>query len=154
MALQDLYREVILDHYRNPRNRGTLVEPDVHTEGHNPLCGDQVFLDLAFDEAGHITDIAVSGQGCSISQASASMMTAAVKGQGDETARALIEAVKRLLNVKDADGQGPPLGDIEALAGVKKFPARVKCAALSWNTLAEGLDRHARGEAHGTFTER
>jgi nitrogen fixation protein NifU and related proteins len=150
-GLEDLYREIILDHYRNPRNRGELqVPPALRVEGFNPLCGDEivVFLDVEDDR---VTDVRIGGQGCSISQSSASMMSAAVKGKSIEEARALIRAFKAMMSIHEQrlDGsESEPvspdpevkLGDLEALQGVVKFPVRIKCATLSWNTLAEGLD--------------
>lgn len=141
-GLEDLYREIILDHYKSPRNRGSLEPPAVRAEGHNPLCGDEieVFLDVT---DGIITDIKIGGQGCSISQSSASMMSAAVKGKPIADVRALIARFKHMMSI-DEDGPEPdtsaPLGDLEALQGVVKFPVRIKCAVLSWNTLAEALD--------------
>jgi nitrogen fixation protein NifU and related proteins len=155
-GLEDLYREIILDHYRSPRNRGELpAPPATRTEGFNPLCGDEivVFLDVA---DGRVADVKIGGQGCSISQSSASMMSAAVKGKSIEEARALIRAFKALMSIheRSLDSEGREtgeveavapdpdvkLGDLEALQGVVKFPVRIKCATLSWNTLAQGLD--------------
>jgi len=140
-GLEDLYREIILDHYKNPRNRGSLEPPAVRSEGHNPLCGDEIEVFLIVDN-GVISDIKIGGQGCSISQSSASMMSAAVKGKPVAEARALIHRFKHMMSI-DEDGEpdtSAPLGDLEALQGVVKFPVRIKCAVLSWNTLAEGLD--------------
>jgi nitrogen fixation NifU-like protein len=140
-GLEDLYREIILDHYKNPRNRGSLEPPAVRSEGHNPLCGDEIEVFLTVDN-GVISDIKIGGQGCSISQSSASMMSAAVKGKPVAEARALIHRFKHMMSI-DEDGEpdtSTPLGDLEALQGVVKFPVRIKCAVLSWNTLAEGLD--------------
>jgi nitrogen fixation NifU-like protein len=155
-GLEDLYREIILDHYRSPRNKGELATPPaVRAEGFNPLCGDEivVYLDVA---DGRVADVKIGGQGCSISQSSASMMSAAVKGKTVEEARALIRAFKAMMSIHerslDADGRetgeaeavapdpSVKLGDLEALQGVVKFPVRIKCATLSWNTLAQGLD--------------
>jgi nitrogen fixation NifU-like protein len=150
-GLEDLYREIILDHYRNPRNRGELpVPPARRVEGFNPLCGDEivVYLDV---EDGKVTDVRIGGQGCSISQSSASMMSAAVKGKSVAEARQLIRAFKAMMSIHEQrlDGtESEPaspdpdvkLGDLEALQGVVKFPVRIKCATLSWNTLAQGLD--------------
>jgi nitrogen fixation NifU-like protein len=159
-GLEDLYREIILDHYRNPRNRGELPSPPaVRSEGFNPLCGDEVVLFLDVD-GDRISDVKVTGQGCSISQSSASMMSAAVKGATVEEARALTRAFKALMSIHesrlDGDGAGDgsgtdapspdpevTLGDLEALQGVVKFPVRIKCATLSWNTLTSGLDEAA-----------
>ncbi len=141
-GLEDLYREIILDHYKSPRNRGTLEPPAVRTEGHNPLCGDEIEVYLLVSD-GIVTDIKIGGQGCSISQSSASMMSAAVKGKPVADVRALISRFKHMMSIDD-DGAEPdtsaPLGDLEALQGVVKFPVRIKCAVLSWNTLAEALD--------------
>jgi nitrogen fixation NifU-like protein len=150
-GLEDLYREIILDHYRNPRNRGELAVPPAHVaEGFNPLCGDEVkvFVDV---HDGVLTDIRVAGQGCSISQSSASMMSAAVKGKSVAEARRLLSAFKAMMSVHEhgLDGDevddepaepGVKLGDLEALQGVVKFPVRIKCATLAWNTLSNGLD--------------
>ena len=140
-GLEDLYRDIILDHYKNPRNRGSLEPPAVRSEGHNPLCGDEIEVFLTVDN-GIISDIKIGGQGCSISQSSASMMSAAVKGKPVAEARALIHRFKHMMSI-DEDGEpdtSAPLGDLEALQGVVKFRVRIKCAVLSWNTLAEGLD--------------
>lgn len=140
-GLEDLYREIILDHYKNPRNRGTLEPPAVRSEGHNPLCGDEIEVFLIIKD-GIVEDIKIAGQGCSISQSSASMMGVAVKGKTVENARAFISRIKHMLSI-DEDGEPDTsisLGDLEALTGVVKFPVRIKCAVLSWNTLAEALD--------------
>jgi nitrogen fixation NifU-like protein len=153
-GLEDLYREIILDHYRNPRNRGELPSPPAHrVEGFNPLCGDEIVVYLDVDD-GRITDVKISGQGCSISQSSASMMSAAVKNKTVNEARSLIRAFKAMMSIHEhrldgEDGLGEErdpevkLGDLEALQGVVKFPVRIKCATLSWNTLAQGLDEAA-----------
>jgi len=150
-GLEDLYREIILDHYRSPRNRGELPEPPAHrAEGFNPLCGDEVVVYLLVDD-GNVSDIRISGQGCSISQSSASLMSAAVKGKSVEEARELIRTFKSMMSVHEArlgdgeDAEAEPvdltaLGELAALQGVVKFPVRIKCATLSWNTLSQGLD--------------
>ncbi len=147
-GLEDLYREIILDHYRTPRNRGELaVPPARHAEGHNPLCGDEitVFLDVT-DDGGFdvVSDVKIAGQGCSISQSSASMMSAAVKGKPVAEVRALVRKFKGMMSIDtgDDDPAAPDvaLGDLEALQGVVKFPVRIKCATLAWNTLLEALD--------------
>ena len=157
-GLEDLYREIILDHYRAPRNRGELPVPPAHqVEGFNPLCGDEIVLYLDVDD-GVVRDVRTAGQGCSISQASTSMMSAAIKGLRTEEARRLIRAFKALMSIHesklegDADGEdgaaldGVRLGDLEALQGVVKFPVRIKCATLAWNTLEQGLDEAAQPE--------
>ncbi|HZT65646.1 MAG TPA: SUF system NifU family Fe-S cluster assembly protein [Acidimicrobiales bacterium] len=156
-GLEDLYREIILDHYRNPRNRGELECPPAHRyEGFNPLCGDEIVLYLDVRDE-KVVDLKIAGQGCSISQSSASMMSSAVKGKTLDEARALLRAFKAMMSIHEArldaedrelgaNGQGadgeeaPPMGDLEALQGVVKFPVRIKCATLAWNTLAQGLD--------------
>ncbi len=155
-GLEDLYREIILDHYRNPRNRGELPTPPAHAEtGFNPLCGDEITLYVQLD-GDQLEDIKLSGQGCSISQSSASMMTTAVKGRSLAEARAVIRRFKAMMSIHEqrldgADGEesdpaaGPDepevsLGDLEALQGVVKFPVRIKCATLAWNTLTQALD--------------
>ncbi|HMK10629.1 MAG TPA: SUF system NifU family Fe-S cluster assembly protein [Acidimicrobiales bacterium] len=149
-GLEDLYREIILDHYRNPRNRGELPTPPAHrTEGFNPLCGDEVvvYLDV---EGGVVKDLRIAGQGCSISQSSASMMSTAVKGKTVDEARDVIRAFKAMMSIHehaldgdDGEEKAPSdvkLGDLEALRGVVKFPVRIKCATLAWNTLTQGLE--------------
>ena len=149
-GLEDLYREIILDHYRTPRNRGELdVPPATRVEGFNPLCGDEIVVYVRVDD-GTVDDIRINGQGCSISQSSASMMSAAVKGKSVAEARSIVRAFKGLMSIHeqrlDGDGvsdAGEPevkLGDLEALQGVVKFPVRIKCATLSWNTLTQALD--------------
>ncbi|WP_420638315.1 Fe-S cluster assembly sulfur transfer protein SufU [Candidatus Poriferisocius sp.] len=147
--LEDLYREIILDHYRNPRNRGELESPPaIRAEGFNPLCGDEVIVYVNVTD-GVIDDIKVGGQGCSISQASASMMSATVKGRTTEELDRLNRAFKSMMSIEpDPDDPAPDngnpadvkLGDIEALKGVVKFPVRIKCATLSWHTLTQALD--------------
>jgi nitrogen fixation protein NifU and related proteins len=155
-GLEDLYREIILDHYRSPRNRGELPAPPAHkAEGFNPLCGDEVIVFLEIDD-GVVSDVKIGGQGCSISQASTSMMSAAIKGKTVAEARQLISAFKALMSIHESklegesDGadlqdelDGVTLGDLEALQGVVKFPVRIKCATLAWNTLQQGLDEVA-----------
>ena len=153
-GLEDLYREIILDHYRAPRNRGELPVPPAHqVEGFNPLCGDEVVLYLDVTD-GVVTDVKIAGQGCSISQASTSMMSAAVKGKSVAEARTLTRAFKALMSIHESkiggeaddvdvaadELAGVRLGDLEALQGVVKFPVRIKCATLAWNTLTQGLD--------------
>ena len=140
-GLEDLYREIILDHYKSPRNRGTLEPPAIRTEGHNPLCGDEIEVYISVNND-IVSDIKISGQGCSISQSSASMMSAAIKGKPIAEVRALIHRFKHMMSIEDLEepDTSAPLGDLEALQGVVKFPVRIKCAVLAWNTLAEGLD--------------
>ena len=139
MELNDLYRDVILDHNRKPRNFGPLEPADASAEGFNPLCGDRLTLrlNLADDT---IRDIRFEGQGCAISTASASLMTEAVKGKTRGEALALFERVHNLLTDDAADAED--LGKLAALSGVREYPARVKCASLCWHTLASALKSH------------
>lgn len=148
-GLEDLYREIILDHYRTPRNRGELdTPPAVRTDGHNPLCGDEISVYLIVDEStgegddATVADIKIGGQGCSISQSSASMMSQAVIGKRVGDVKALLHRFKTMMGIDDTDDDPESdveLGDLEALQGVVKFPVRIKCAVLSWNTLANAL---------------
>jgi len=161
--LQDLYREIILDHYRSPRNRGELPVPPAHrVEGFNPLCGDEVVLSLEVTD-GTLTDIKIAGSGCSISQSSGSLMSAAVKGKPLDEVRRLIRVFKTMMSVHEATlgdnkttgvedsteaAEPQPInleqmGELAALQGVVKFPVRIKCATLSWNALIQGLDELA-----------
>jgi nitrogen fixation NifU-like protein len=146
MSLEDLYREVIIDHYRSPRNRTPLDHPDASAEGVNPLCGDEVTVELELSDDGSIEAISVRGHGCSISQSSASMMSDLVKGKTrsevDEIVakfRAMMDLDGDATDVIDPDHPGSVLGDIEALYGVRQFPVRIKCANLPWTTLSEAL---------------
>ena len=145
MALEDLYREVILDHYKNPRNRGRLDRADASAEGVNPLCGDEISLELQFD-GDKVAAIAVDGQGCSISQSSASMMTEAIKGKTRDEIEEITNKFRALMSIDegtelelDPDRPGSVLGDMEALQGVRQYPVRIKCASLGWTTLIEAL---------------
>ena len=157
-GLEDLYREIILDHYRSPRNRGELpAPPAARVEGFNPLCGDEIVIYVDV-EADTVQDIRIGGQGCSISQSSASMMSAAVKGKTLDQVHALTRAFKGMMSIHEQalDGEDATdpiepdpdvkLGDLEALRGVVKFPVRIKCATLSWNTLLQALDEPAPAE--------
>src|SRR3954468_6046066 len=155
-GLEDLYREIILDHYRNPRNRGELPTPPARkVEGFNPLCGDEIVVYLD-GEDGKVADLRIGGQGCSISQSSASMMSAAVKGKTLQEVKDLTRTFKSMMSIHESSLEpGAPaeeaelldpneaevkLWGLEALPGVVKFPVRIKCPPLSWNTLAQGID--------------
>lgn len=145
IELDELYREIILDHYRSPRNRGSLEQPTATGEGDNPLCGDEVRVDLDIRD-GRVFDVRFEANGCSISQASASMMTEAVKGLSLEEVESLFETFKGMMyGAGEVDVEA--LGDLEALQGVRKFPVRVKCATLAWNTLQEALEEFRKGQA-------
>jgi nitrogen fixation NifU-like protein len=134
----DLFREIILDHYRSPKNRGSVAAATHRAHGLNPVCGDEVRLDLRLD-GDAILDIAFEGQGCSISQATASLLTERLKGADVATARSVDQAFRAMM--VEAAAPDPVLGDLEALQGVAKFPVRVKCAMLSWNVLEEALQQ-------------
>jgi nitrogen fixation NifU-like protein len=150
MDIKDLYRDVILDHNRRPRNFGSLEPADVSVEGFNPLCGDRLTLRLRMAD-GKIADIRFDGQGCAISTASASLMTEAVKGLSRPQALELFDRMHRLLT---DDAAGPEdLGKLAALSGVREFPARVKCASLCWHTLASALHSTAAGDLPAVSTE-
>jgi nitrogen fixation NifU-like protein len=167
-GLEDLYREIILDHYRSPRNRGELASPPARrVEGFNPLCGDEIVVTLDVEDD-VVSDIKIAGTGCSISQSSASLMSAAVKGKSVPEVRDLIRTFKGMMSIHEStlpsgsgSASGPgggaeedvdlpepvavdidALGELAALQGVVKFPVRIKCATLSWNTLAQGLDEN------------
>jgi nitrogen fixation NifU-like protein len=147
--LDDLYREIILDHYRSPRNRGELPSPPaIRTEGFNPLCGDELVVCIEVSD-GVVTNIKISGQGCSISQASSSLMSTVVKGKTLEQIDETINTFKQLMTVHESTlqhGEEPAkvdlrsLGELAALQGVVNFPVRIKCATLAWNTLRQALD--------------
>ena len=147
MSVEDLYREVILDHYRNPRHRGSLEDADARAEGQNPLCGDEISLDLRFAE-GRVAAVAFDGHGCSISQASASMMTDAILGRSVAEIHDLTHRFKAMMGIEEGEAPtgerpGEALGDLEALQGVRKFPVRIKCADLPWTTLEDALNGEA-----------
>lgn len=138
MSLEELYKEVILDHYRAPRNKGRLDPHDIALERNNPLCGDEIELFVNFD-GDNVADVKFDGKGCSISQASASMMTEKVKGLNVKDASELAESIKRLM-AGEEDPDPKTLGDLVSLKGVVKYPVRIKCALLGWNTLLEALE--------------
>jgi nitrogen fixation protein NifU and related proteins len=137
MELKDLYRDLILDHNRQPRNFGRLEDPARKAQGHNPLCGDQLTVFVRLDGQ-RVADIRFEGSGCAISTASASLMTEAVKGKERADVEALYEQVHTLLTQQDARAAAS-LGKLAALSGVREFPARVKCASLCWHTLNAAL---------------
>jgi nitrogen fixation NifU-like protein len=144
MDLKDLYRDVIVDHNRNPRNFGALQPADAQADGYNPLCGDRltVYVNL---EGEKIAAASFDGAGCAISVASASLLTEAVKGKSRAEVQALFEQVHALLTQQDAPADVASLGKLAALSGVREFPARVKCASLCWHTLNAALNNADRG---------
>jgi nitrogen fixation NifU-like protein len=141
--LDELYRAVILDHFKNPTHAGELPAAQVKTTGNNPLCGDELTFHLQLD-GGRVARVRFLGKGCAISQASASMLAQQVEGKTVEQTRLLIEAMKGMMQGRKPD-EAADLGDLEALAGVRKFPVRVKCAALAWNVIEQGLEEHTHG---------
>lgn len=136
--LDDLYRDIILDHYRSPRHKGHLPAPTASYEGLNPLCGDEVTIEVQLED-GRLADVSYTGSGCSISQSSASMMTEAIAGKSVDDVRHLIGEFTAMMRGSD-EGDPEEMGDLEALSGVRKFPVRIKCATLAWHTLDEALN--------------
>jgi nitrogen fixation protein NifU and related proteins len=141
MDLKELYRDVILDHNKRPRNFGRLDPADAQADGHNPLCGDRLSVFVKMD-GDRIEDLKFEGKGCAISTASASLMTEAVKGKDKAAVHQLFEQVHNLLTLHEAPAPAE-LGKLAALQGVREFPSRVKCASLCWHTLNAALDRGA-----------
>lgn len=140
--LDELYQEVILDHYRNSRNKTPLPSPDIEYDGFNPFCGDEVVLQLKLAD-GAVQQAGFHGQGCSISQASASMMTDLLKGKTLEEAIALSEVFRKMMSGQEpTEEELDMIGDLEALKGVCKFPVRIKCALLAWATLEDGITEY------------
>ena len=137
MALDDIYKEVILDHYKNPRNKRELPDAELRSTANNPLCGDEVTV-LAHVENGRVLEVAFQGAGCSISQSSASMMTEAVTGKSVGDARDLAEEFRGMM-AGDVEPTEDEFGDLVALKGVVKYPIRIKCAVLAWDVLQEAL---------------
>ncbi|HSJ38703.1 MAG TPA: SUF system NifU family Fe-S cluster assembly protein [Planococcus sp. (in: firmicutes)] len=135
--LDQLYRSVIMDHYKTPRNKGTIEDDSINIEMNNPTCGDRIHLTLQVED-GIVKDAKFDGEGCSISMASASMMTQAVKGKDVDTALGLSKTFSDMMLGKDYD-DSVDLGDIEALQGVSQFPARIKCATLAWKAMEKGV---------------
>ncbi|CQR46547.1 NifU-like protein [Paraliobacillus sp. PM-2] len=138
--LDTLYRQVIMDHYKNPRNRGSFDEESLTIDMNNPTCGDRIQLHLLVDDD-IVKDAKFEGEGCSISLSSASMMTQAVKGKSTKEALKMSETFSDMMLGKEVDTSDMELGDIEALQGVAKFPARIKCATLSWKAMEKGIDK-------------
>ncbi|MBI1952845.1 MAG: SUF system NifU family Fe-S cluster assembly protein [Candidatus Omnitrophica bacterium] len=151
-AADDLYREIILEHFKNPRNHGTLAHPSLKAEGTNPFCGDELEVTVAL-EGERIADIRSQGKGCSISQASASMMTEAVKGKTLGQAEQMVKSFKGMMLENAPMAFTPDTEDLESLEGVKKYPVRIKCAILSWNTLWEGIEARRGGKSQSSHVE-
>ncbi len=143
MDLKDLYRDVIVDHNKRPRNFGRIDPADAHADGHNPLCGDQLSITVKL-VGDKIDDVKFDGSGCAISVASASLMTEAVRGKSLSDFNALHTQVHELLTQHDSPIDPASLGKLGALSGVREFPARVKCASLCWHTLQAALQHSAQ----------
>ena len=141
--LDQLYRSVIMDHYKNPRNKGSLEENNVTIDMNNPTCGDRIHLTLKMND-GIVEDAKFDGEGCSISMSSASMMTQIVKGKKLEEALELADIFSKMMLGEDFDDEKYDLGDVEALQGVSKFPARIKCATLAWKAMEKGVNNEIK----------
>jgi nitrogen fixation NifU-like protein len=141
--LDELYRDLILDHHRRPRNHRPVADPKVVGEGYNPLCGDEIAVEVHFD-GDTLSDVGFQGKGCLLSQASGSMMTEAVKGKTVDEARSLIEEFTSMMTDRDHPASDN-LGDLEAFSGVARYPVRVKCATLAWHALLDVLERRKNG---------
>ena len=140
--MNDLYEAIILDHYRSPRNTAAVVDADIDLEVNNPFCGDEFHIQLRVED-GSVSEVGITGRGCAISQASASLLAELVKGKSAGDVQAAVDAVRRLLKGEDVtEEELDVLGDIEALEGVRKFPVRIKCALLSWVGLDDALREH------------
>lgn len=151
--LQDLYRDVLIDYYRDAAHKGAAEGADLHSHGVNPVCGDQIEITLR-RAGGRIEEIRFSGSGCVISQASVAMMCEAFEGKTIEEARVLTDAFKgMMLGGKPADSLPEALSEVDALEGVRKFPLRVKCALLGWNTFLQGIEDEARGKKNAEYEE-
>ena len=140
--VNELYEAIILDHYRSPRNTATVEEPDIDLEVNNPFCGDEFHIQLKVEDDA-VSQVGITGRGCAISQASASLLAELVKGKSASEVESAVSAVRRLLKGEEiTDAEAGILGDIEALGGVRKFPVRIKCALLSWVGLGDALRDH------------
>lgn len=145
--LGSLFQQLILEHYKSPRNRGTLAQSDVQIEMRNPSCGDEVRLQLSF-EGDRVREVAFDGTGCSISQASISMLTQQLKGKSKDEAIALTHRFTQMMHGDEEAARDRSLGELRALAGVSRFPVRVKCALLGFNALEEALKRQDSAAPH------
>jgi len=144
-GLDDLYQDIILDHFRSPRHLGALPDAHLHGEGFNPFCGDQIDLTMQLGDDGRIADVGFEGQGCSISQASASMLTGQIMGKTLDEAAALVQTFKGIMKGDElSEEQEEDLGEIVALQGVRQFPVRIKCALLGWTTLQDAITEYRK----------
>lgn len=143
--MDDLYEVIILDHYRSPRNTSAVENPDIDLEVNNPFCGDEVRIQMKIDR-NIVSHVGITGRGCAISQASASLLAELVEGKSSDQVHGAVDSVRRLLKGENiTDQEADALGDIEALQGVRKFPVRIKCALLSWVGLDDALKDHIAG---------
>lgn len=149
-SLDDMYREIILDHYRSPRGKKPVEHADIHTQGQNPSCGDEISMDVEMD-AGVVKDVHVNCRGCAISVASGSMLAETVKGRPLGEVKRIAEVVRKMLKGEQVEIP-TDLGDIDALKGVRQFPVRVKCALLAWVTLIEGMKSYENGKHDASTT--
>jgi nitrogen fixation NifU-like protein len=148
MSLEELYQTVILEHYRKPRNHGQLQDATFHVHGDNPMCGDEITLYLKVTPDGKVENIAFTGQGCAISQASASMMTIKVKGKTLEEVHSILKSFQEMIVGAEEKEPDPRLGELKLLKGVRQFPPRVKCATLAWHALRQALE----GKSQDSFS--
>jgi nitrogen fixation NifU-like protein len=153
MALDDLYQDILLDHYKNPRNHGPLTDADSTIDAKNPFCGDEVKLHVKF-EGDRLADIHFEGQGCVISQASVSLLTQYAKGRSIPEIRDLADTFSRLVRGEDVDVDEQGLEELHALEGVADYPTRVKCATLAWNALVRTLNAHMDAEQQTQLAEK
>lgn len=146
-SLDDMYREIIMDHYRSPRGRAPLKKTDASSEGQNPSCGDEIEVAFSMDND-ILTDVHVNCKGCAISVASGSMLAETVKGKSFEEVLKIAEIVKKMLKGEEVEiPDDPDFEDLTALQGVRQFPVRIKCALLAWVTLVEGMKKYQAGDS-------
>lgn len=143
--LDNLYQEIILDHYRRPRNPNIVLNPQIHAEGFNPFCGDRIIITANFDKDGVVNEVGMEGEGCAISQASASMMGEILKGKTLESISSLTETFRGMMRGNNLSEKDIELfGELMALEGVREFPVRIKCALLAWSALDEGINNYKK----------
>lgn len=150
-ALDSLYREVVLDHYKNPRGKKKLAHVDIKNEGKNPMCGDEIEVEVELD-GDRVKDLSVSCAGCAISVASGSMLYEVIKGKSLDEVKKIARIVKAMLKGEEYSTDGIDLGDLDVLEGVRKFPVRIKCALLSWTTLVDALEGMENGKKASVST--
>ncbi len=149
--LDDMYREIILDHYKAPRGKKPLEEKDITSDGHNPSCGDELKMELKVDKKNNIADVHVNCKGCAISVASGSMLAEYIKGKSLKEVKLISEEIKKMLKGEESKIT-EDIGDLDSLKGVRQFPVRIKCALLAWMTLIEGVNKFENGTKPDSFT--